>query len=183
MPPCTRLAIGVFVLCAIAAQTAVAQPKNMLAAETTLSLPPALGTDPYGAPMATGLTYSRLGLPFGIAAGISSGLSAFYPRTEGYGRSRMLTWCLNLGYPIRIALDYSSWLMIAPSVGWGMYHRWFEYDSVWQYAARPMAIARIGVDLVTQSGASFGLSLSGSLYLDNAVRASLGFGQSAGFVF
>ena len=145
---------------------------------------PPTGLDgPYSAPMSTGLSYSRLDLPFGFAAGATAAYTGFYPRTVGFGRSRMITWAAELGYPVQFDLGADSFLLLVPTLGTGLYHRWFEFESDWLYAARPIATAKIGLALITRARASLGLSIQAVLYFDNTVRLTAGVGQSAGVVF
>lgn len=160
-----------------------AEDANVAGVELGVSYAPSGAEDPYSGPMSIGVFYSRRQLPLGLSAGVAADLSSFYSRASNYGASRMLTWNIDVGFPMTIVLHSEADVTITPQFGAGFYHRWFVFDGTSFYAARPVFSFSLSGDLVQSSGLVVGLFVSGSLFMDNAVRATGGFGQRTGVLF
>ena len=160
-----------------------AEDANVAGMELEVSYAPSGVKDPYSGPMGIGVFYSRRRLPLGLSAGIAAGFSSFYSRASDYGASHMLTWNIDVGFPMTIALHSEADMTITPEFGTGFYHRWFVFDGTSFYAARPVFTFSLSGDLVQSSGLVVGLFVSGTLFMDNTVRATGGFGQRTGVAF
>jgi hypothetical protein len=156
---------------------------NVVGAELQLSLPPGGSADPYSAPMGLGIYYARSGLPLGMAAGVSASLTSYYSRTSGFGPSRTVSWAASLGYPLRIDLAGSARVVLTPSIGGGLYHRWFEYEGNMLYVSRPVVSVLFAAELITGRRVAVGVSAGGTLILDNALRVTATLGERVGVVF